>query len=205
MRTASYGSVPDALPGAPAPPLAVRRAGNWRRAGAAAVAALAVLAVAGVLAVRQGVRAELAEGCDEIECMINSATKPPGAVKVPPRTLNPDEVEKLKAALAEEEQLESKVCPPAARRAARWATWARCCRPVRRATGVQQRGLRESAPQCWWHCGTEQRCQRQGSAVRESSATKLAALVAGSAEQLACQRRRCLRDALTALCLPGDG
>lgn len=108
MRSASYGSVSDDLPGAAAPPLA-RRARNWRRAGVAAVATLAVLAVAGVIAVRKGAPAALAEGCDEIECMLNSPTQPPGAIKVPPRTLNPDEVEKLKQALAEEEQLESKV------------------------------------------------------------------------------------------------
>ena len=108
MRSASYGSVSDDLPGAAAPPLA-RRARNWRRAGVAAVATLTVLAVDGVIAVRKGAPSALAEGCDEIECMLNSPTQPPGAIKVPPRTLNPDEVEKLKQALAEEEQLESKV------------------------------------------------------------------------------------------------
>ena len=133
MRSASYGSVSDDLPGAAAPPLA-RRARNWRRAGVAAVATLAVLTVAGVIAARKGAPAALAEGCDEIECMMNSPTQPPGAIKVPPRTLNPDEVEKLNQALAEEEQLESKVSSVrrAARRAARgaqraaWACPAAC-------------------------------------------------------------------------------
>jgi hypothetical protein len=41
--------------------------------------------------------------------LINSPTKPPGAIKVPPRTLNPGEVEKLQAALATEQGLEDKV------------------------------------------------------------------------------------------------
>jgi len=104
----AYGSVPDVLPDTPALGIS-RRSSNWRRAGIAVVATLAVLSVAGVLTVRQAAPVALAEGCDEIECMINSPTKPPGAIKVPPRTLNPDEVAKLKEALMEEEQLESKV------------------------------------------------------------------------------------------------
>ena len=137
MRSASYGSVSDDLPGAAAPPLA-RRARNWRRAGVAAVATLAVLAVAGVIAVRKGAPAALAEGCDEIECMMNSPTQPPGAIKVPPRTLNPDEVEKLKQALAEEEQLESKVS--SARRAARGTRHA--------ARGVGMPGCVSSCVKC---------------------------------------------------------
>lgn len=100
-----YGSVPEALPDAPVGES--RRSTNWRRAGAAAVATLACLAVVGVLAVR---RAEpVALECDEITCLINSPTKPPGAIKVPPRTLNPGEVEKLQAALATEQGLEDKV------------------------------------------------------------------------------------------------
>jgi len=101
---ASYGSVPE-VPVAPV--TAARRSGNWRRA--AAVAALACFAVVGVIAAHKREPVALADGCDEIECMINSPTKPPGAIKVPPRTLNPDEVAKLKAALMEEEGLESKV------------------------------------------------------------------------------------------------
>jgi hypothetical protein len=100
MRSASYGSVSDDLPGPAAPPLA-QRARNWRRAGVAAVATLTVLAVDGVIAVRKGAPSALAEGCDEIECMLNSPTQPSGAIKVPPLTLNPDEVEKLKQALTE--------------------------------------------------------------------------------------------------------
>jgi integrase len=103
-----YGSLPEVLPGAPV--AAERRSGNWRRAAAVAVATLACLAVVGVLAVRPQEPVALDAGCDEIECMINSPTKPPGAIKVPPRTLNPEEVEKLKEALLEEEGLESKVC-----------------------------------------------------------------------------------------------
>jgi len=103
---ASYGSLPEVMEALPAP---ARRSGNWRRAGAAAVAALACLAAVGVMAAHQREPVALAAGCDEIECLINSPTKPPGAIKVPPRTLKPEEVEKLKAALLEEEGLESKV------------------------------------------------------------------------------------------------
>ncbi len=103
----TYGSVPEAPAGA-----VVRRGGNWRRAGAAAVATLACIAAVGVFTVYHSAPVALDAGCDEIECMINSPTKPPGAVKVPPRTLDPAEVEKLKEALAEEEQLESKVPAP---------------------------------------------------------------------------------------------
>ena len=100
-----YGSVPEALPDAPAGES--RRSTNWRRAGAAAVATLACLAIVGVLAVRR--TDPVALECDEITCLINSPTKPPGAIKVPPRTLNPAEVEKLQAALATEQGLEEKV------------------------------------------------------------------------------------------------
>ena len=100
-----YGSVPEALPDAPAGES--RRSTNWRRAGAAAVATLACLAIVGVLAVRR--TEQVALECDEITCLINSPTKPPGAIKVPPRTLNPAEVEKLQAALATEQGLEEKV------------------------------------------------------------------------------------------------
>lgn len=108
-RMASYGSLPEVMEALPAP---ARRSGNWRRAGAAAVAALACLAAVGVMAAHQREPVALAAGCDEIECLINSPTKPPGAIKVPPRTLKPEEVEKLKAALLEEEGLESKVSSP---------------------------------------------------------------------------------------------
>ena len=76
------------------------------------MATLACIAAVGVFTIYQSSPVSLDAGCDEIECMINSPTKPPGAVKVPPRTLNPAEVEKLKEALAEEEQLESKVLAP---------------------------------------------------------------------------------------------
>lgn len=107
-----YGTVPEVLPGSPV--AAERRSGNWRRAVAVAVATLTCLAVVGVLAVRPQEPVALDAGCDEIECMLNSPTKPPGAIKVPPRTLNPDEVEKLKEALQEEEGLESKVSFPCA-------------------------------------------------------------------------------------------
>ena len=103
-----YGSVPEGAP--PAPPAGgALRSSRLRRAGIAAVSTLACLAVAGVLAVRQGAPVALDAGCDEIECMINSPTKPPGAVKVPPRVLTTEEVAKLKEALAEEEGLESQV------------------------------------------------------------------------------------------------
>ena len=108
VMQSTYGSVPEAPAGA-----VVRRGGNWRRAGAAAVATLACIAAVGVFTVYHSTPVALDAGCDEIECMINSPTKPPGAIKVPPRTLNPAEVEKLKEALAEEEQLESKVPAPA--------------------------------------------------------------------------------------------
>ena len=108
MQAPSYGSLPDDLPGARS--AEARQGSNkWRRVVAIAVMTLGCLAVVGILAVQQSPPAAL---CDDIECMINSPTKPPGAIKVPPRTLNTDEVAKLQEALAEEQALESKVSSP---------------------------------------------------------------------------------------------
>ena len=47
--------------------------------------------------------------CDEITCMVNSPPKPPGVIPGIPRILEPDEIQKLQDALAQEKELEEEV------------------------------------------------------------------------------------------------
>jgi hypothetical protein len=91
---------------------------SWAvRASVAVLMGLALCAVAavGVLSHRGFATQALAgdvkpvELCDELECMINSGSKPAGLIPAEPRTLSPQELDQLKAALAAEQQLEAEV------------------------------------------------------------------------------------------------
>jgi hypothetical protein len=74
-----------------------------------AVAAVGVLTHRGIAAHSFSSEAQPVELCDELECMLNSGSKPAGVIPAEPRTLSPDELDQLKAALAAEQQLEAEV------------------------------------------------------------------------------------------------
>lgn len=121
----SYGTVPASGEASPTP--RVTQGGSGRRvrriAGVLAVAAvMCAAAISGVVLHRRMVRL----GCDDITCAMNSPTAPPGTFVSEPRVLSPEEVDKLKAALEVEQNLEQKVphlpllVPPHAARARPW-------------------------------------------------------------------------------------
>jgi hypothetical protein len=74
-----------------------------------AVAAVGVLTHRGMAAHSFSSEAQPVELCDELECMLNSGSKPPGVIPAEPRTLTPEELEQMKAALAAEQNLEAEV------------------------------------------------------------------------------------------------
>lgn len=95
--------------GAPAAPAASKGVfgGHGHRAAALALAALACIAFVGVVALERSTVQPTAL-CTDVECMLNSPTAPSQAPTAP-RTLDPSEVERLQAALAEESGLEKSV------------------------------------------------------------------------------------------------
>lgn len=108
----SYGSLRDSGE-AGEPVLRTGSPSRRMRYAAAGLTAMALcaVAVAGVLAHRgYSVWQEqtvLVPMCDEADCLANSVKKPPGMIDVVPRTLSPEELDQLKAALAVEQNLEA--------------------------------------------------------------------------------------------------
>ena len=91
--------------GAPAAP-----AKGVFRAAALALAALACVVFVAVVSVeRSATSVQPTALCTDVDCMLNSPTAPAGAAPTAPRTLDPSEVERLQASLAEETELEKKV------------------------------------------------------------------------------------------------
>lgn len=103
---AIYGTVPEGAPSAGRGAVVGSRSRTIRIAGIAMVAmALCAVAMGGVALHRRMVLL----GCEEITCMMNSPTTPPGVFTSETRVLSPEEVDQLKSALEVEQNLEAQV------------------------------------------------------------------------------------------------
>ena len=113
MQGSHYGTVPAAeAPSHSSGGVSQRRMG---RVASILALALALCAVAGtgIVMHRSSASPSLRPvellPCDEIQCMMNSPTAPPGMVASEPRILSPAEVGELKEALETETSLEQQV------------------------------------------------------------------------------------------------